>query len=196
MCEINTVHSCQNVLATGDFAVHSPLFFNYLLLHWDTTALPPPPHPSKQGELPLLLNTSLMLPTSTTKQSILTELTVQWVHTTAHVAETSLVESRFLHGKRKLVQEIGRFKKSKVKLQRSLSKGNENWFKKRGGGGGFEKSRVQEIGIPLYQQHLAATKTTLFWYMASVNFDPVTCLMNVVQMNFVQHVVGTRICLH
>ena len=38
-----------------------------------------------------------------------------------------------LIGKQKLIRKIGRFKKLRVKLQRSISKGNENWFKKSGG---------------------------------------------------------------
>ena len=51
------------------------------------------------------------------------------------------VESRFLVPKRKSVRKIGMFEKSGVKLQKSISKGNENWFEKSGGlrNRGFKK---------------------------------------------------------
>ena len=50
--------------------------------------------------------------------------------------------SRTSKGNGKLVLEIERFEKSRLKLQRSLSKGNKVWFKKSGGlrNQGLEKS--------------------------------------------------------
>ena len=52
------------------------------------------------------------------------------IYSTVYTVESCFLETP---GKRKLVQEIGRFKKSGVKLEKSLSKGNENWFEKSGG---------------------------------------------------------------
>ena len=42
------------------------------------------------------------------------------------------ITKKFIQGKGNLVREIGRFKKLGVKLRRSLSNGNENWFEKSG----------------------------------------------------------------
>ena len=75
-----------------------------------------------------------------------------------------------LQGKRKLVREIGRFEKSRVNEEKSMSKGNENWFEKSGGlrNRGLEKSGCHCMWLLITKAKakvwLMGWERTVHWY--------------------------------